>query len=525
MIDLLIKNGLIVDGTGSPGFYGAAAITGDTVHILRGDVSGLESARTIDATGKVVSPGFIDFHAHSALMPLWEPRHEPKVRQGITTELIGVDGNSYAPFSSEEDLIQFADLNSGLEGSLPLPGRWSSVAEYLDLFDGKVAVNIAYIIGNSAIRIGAMGWKDRPASPADIRSMRAILREGMEDGAFGISTGLDYPPGCYADTDELVQLSEEAARLGGIYHTHLRNTLGDRFLDPMREAIEIGRRSGIPSHLTHLYQRITHPGGARRMLQVVEDAYDEGLDVTFDTYPYLLSSTRALIVLPLWCQEGGPKRVREVLGSAEGRERLRAEMRPRGTSWHDMWLTYFKQPANHRYEGLSLGEIAEAAGQHPVDVLCDFLLEDGLQVSYVTPGANGPTLPEFVTHPLSMVGTDGVLVGDYPSPRTYGTFPAILSEYVREERLMSLPFAIRKMTSFPAQRLGLSGRGILRDGFKADLVVFDLDTVRSPATRRDPKQFPVGIDHVIINGALVIDAGSHTGATPGRALRRGRPGG
>ncbi len=525
MIDLLIKNGLIVDGTGSPGFYGAAAVTGDTVHVRRGDVSRLESSRTIDAAGKVVCPGFIDIHAHSALMPLWEPRHEPKVRQGITTELIGVDGNSYAPFRSHDDLLQFAEFNSGLEGSLPLPGQWSSVAEYLDLFDRKVAVNIAYIMGNSAIRICAMGWEDRLASSADIQNMRAVVREGMEEGAFGISTGLDYPPGCYADTGELVEISKEAALLGGIYHTHVRNTLGDRFLDPLKEAVEIGRRSGIPSHITHLYQRITPPGGGRRMLQVVEDACEEGLDVTFDTYPYLLSSTRALIVLPLWCQEGGPKRVREVLGSAEGRERLRAEMRPRGNSWHDMWLTYFKQSHNHQHEGRSLGEIAEMAGKHPVDTLCDLLLEDGLQVSYVTPGANGPTLPGFVTHPLSMVGTDGVLVGDYPSPRTYGTFPTILSEYVREERLMTLPFAIRKMTSFPAQRLGLPGRGILRDGFKADLVIFDPGTVKSPATRRDPKQFPEGIEYVIVNGAIVIDAGSHTGAAPGRALRRGRPGG
>ena len=525
MLDLLINNGMIIDGSGNPGFYGSVAVTGDEIQILRGDVGHLETARTIDATGMIVCPGFIDMHAHSGLVILAEPHHEPKVRQGITTELAGVDGNSYAPFTNHDDFLQFVELNSGLDGNPALPGQWSTVAEYLQMFDAKVSVNIAYIIGNSPVRICAMGWDDRPASPTDIANMRAILREGMEEGAFGISTGLDYPPGSYADTDELVQLSEEAARLGGIYHTHVRNGLGDRFLDPIREAIQIGRRSGIPCHVTHLYQRVTAPGGGRRILRLVEDAREEGLDVTFDSYPYTFSSTRLLIILPEWCQSGGPRALKEVLRSGEGRERLRAEVRPRGLSWHEMWLTYFKHPKNHRYEGWSVGEIAEHTGTNPVDVVCDFLLEEDLQTSYVTPGPNGATLPDFVKHPLSMVGSDAVLLGDFPSPRTYGTFPVILSEYAREERLMSLPDAIRKMTSFPAQRLGLSERGLLRDGFKADVVVFDPDTVKAPATRQDPKQFPVGIDYVIVNGTVVVDGQVHTGATAGRALKRGRLGG
>ncbi|PKB79975.1 MAG: hypothetical protein BZY88_10305 [SAR202 cluster bacterium Io17-Chloro-G9] len=522
MIDLLIANGLIVDGTGNPGFYGAVAVTGDAVDILRGDVSHLQAGRTIDATGKVISPGFIDMHAHSGLVILSEPRHEPKVRQGVTTELIGVDGNSYAPFHRHEDFLQFVELNSGLDGNPPLPGRWSSVAEYLDMFDAKVSVNIAYIIGNSPIRICAMGWEDRPATAADIQNMRALLREGMEEGAFGLSTGLDYPPGSYADTDELVQLSQEAASLGGIYHTHVRNSLGDRFLDPLQEAIDIGRQSGIPSHITHLYQRATAPGGGRRLLQHVEDARDEGLDVTFDSYPYTFSSTRLLIVLPQWCQSGGPNRLKEVLRSSEGRERLRAEVGPRGRAWNEMWLTYFKQPQNHRYEGLSVEEIADVTGKNPVDAICDLLLEEDLQVSYVSPGPNGATLPDFIKHPLSMVGTDAVLLGDFPSPRTYGSFPLILAEYVREERMMSLPYAIQKMTSFPAQRLGLTRRGLLRDGFKADIVVFDPDTVKAPATRQDPKQFAVGIDYVVVKGTVVVDSGNHTGALAGRKLRRGQ---
>ena len=225
--------------------------SGETTRISR-------PLRVIDATGKVVCPGFIDMHAHTGLVILAEPEHHPKVRQGITTELVGVDGNSYAPFTSHDDFLDFVELNSGLDGSPPLPGRWSTVAEYLSMFDDKVAVNIAYVIGNSPIRICAMGWDEKPATDADLANMRSMMREGLEEGAFGLSTGLDYPPGSYADTDELVSLAEEAARLGGIYHTHLRNTLGDRFLDPVKEALEIGRRAALPCHLTHFYQRITH---------------------------------------------------------------------------------------------------------------------------------------------------------------------------------------------------------------------------------------------------------------------------
>lgn len=523
MLQLLISGGMIVDGAGNPGFFGAVGVEGETVHIFRGDVSSLEAESTIDASGKVVCPGFIDMHAHSGLVLLAEPEHHPKVRQGITTELIGVDGNSYAPFLDRADLRKFIELNSGLDGAPDLAQQWSTVAEYLSLFDRQASVNVAYIIGNSPLRICAVGWRDENATRPQMENMKALLREGMEEGAYGISTGLDYPPGSYADTQELVQLSREAARLGGIYHTHVRNSLGDRFLDPFREAIDIGRQSEIPCHLTHLYQRVTAPGGARKILGLVEDGREEGLDVTFDSYPYIYSSTRLLIIFPQWAQDGGPEPLKEIMRSKEGRERLSREISPRGPSWSDMWLTYFKHPHNHRFEGRSIAEIAEMTGKDEVDAVCDLLLEEDLQTSYVTIGPNGHTLPDFVTHPFSMVGSDAVLLGDFPSPRTYGTFPVILSELVREEKAMTLEYAIRKMTSFPAQRLGIPDRGLLKDGMKADIVVFDPSTVKAPATRRQPKQFPIGIDYVIVNGQVVIEQGGHTGTLPGRALRRGRP--
>ena len=289
MLKLLIKGGQIIDGTGNHGYYGAVAVDDGGIRILRGDASSVQADQVIDATGRVVSPGFIDMHAHSALMILANPRHEPKVFQGITTEVIGIDGNSYAPMPSRDDLMAFIRLNGGLEGVPSLTQRWLSVAEYLSHFDGKVACNIAYVIGNSAIRIAAMGWGEHRATREDLEKMKAILRQGMEEGAFGISTGLNYPPGSFADTEELVELSREANKLGGIYHTHVRYPLGDGFLDPYREAIEIGRRSGIPVHITHLFQKVPIIGSAHDQhdqIDLVDQAHTEGLDVTFDTFPY-----------------------------------------------------------------------------------------------------------------------------------------------------------------------------------------------------------------------------------------------
>ena len=519
MLDILIRDGLIIDGTGNPGYYGSVGVEGDTIKVFRGSVQDVDAARTIDATGLTVCPGFIDMHAHSGLVLLSEPEHEPKVKQGITTELIGVDGNSYAPFKSQDDFRRFVEINSGLDGNPPLPGSWSTVEQYLNMFDRKSAVNIAYILGNSPVRIDAIGWESTPATEGDIANMKAMIRESMEEGAIGMSTGLDYPPGGYASTDELVELSKQVAELGGIYHTHVRYKSGDMFMDPFKEAIEIGERSGVPVHITHFYQKAPSPGGAPQLLGLVEDASASGQDVTFDSYPYSLGSTRILIVFPDWVHEGGPERLKQALADEDARERLRGEVVPRAPTWHDMWLTYFKRPENHQYEGRSIAEIAEMRKQNPVDALCDLLIEEDLQTCYVAEGLNQKTLPAFVTHPLSMVGSDAVLLGDFPSPRTYGCFPVILAEYVREERQMSLPNAIRKMTSFPAQRLGLQDRGVIRDGMNADITVFDAGSVRAPATRTDPKQFPIGIEYVIVNGTVVVDRGTHTGALPGRAVR------
>ena len=286
-------------------------MVGDRVAVIRGETRAMRAEQRIDATGMVVAPGFIDLHSHSGVMVLVEPLHEPKVRQGVTTEVIGVDGNSYAPFQSAEDLRAFARFNAGLDGlpaRRPARGRLrlGQRLSYLDRLDRRCSLNLALLAGNSALRIAVLGWEDVPADDAALSRMRGLLREAMMEGAFGLSSGLDYPPGAYASTAELAELAHTAARHGGFYHTHVRYPLGDRFLDPFREALEIGRRGEAPVHITHLYHRPIYPGPAEQLIGLVEEARAGGLDVTWDTYPYEWACTRLLIQLPPWVQSGGP---------------------------------------------------------------------------------------------------------------------------------------------------------------------------------------------------------------------------
>jgi N-acyl-D-amino-acid deacylase len=527
-VDILITGGTLVDGTGAPGRSGTVAVAGDRLRLLPADAPLPQAARTIDAAGRVVAPGFIDLHSHGGLVILADPRHEPKVKQGITTELVGVDGLSYAPFLKVEDLQKLREMNAGLDGDPEgVAFDWTSVASYLDRLDGK-SLNVATLVGNTPVRIAALGWDDQPADAQAIERQRAVVREAMQDGAFGLSSGLDYPPGAYATTAELAELAAEAGNHGGFYHTHVRYSLGDRFLDPFREAIEIGRRSGAPAHITHFYHRTTFPGTPDQMLALVDEARATGQDVTFDAYPYEWASTRLLILIPIWVQDGGPAKTKERLADNAIRDRIREDLAKRGQLYagagglRDVRIGQLGQPENRRWEGRRLGELIDDRGDDPVDVLCDLLLAENLRPNEVTPGPHTDGIRRFLRHPIGMVGTDSTFVADKPSPRTYGSYPRILGQFVRDEGILGLEEAIRRMTSAPAARLGLQGRGTLADGAAADLVIFDAATVRSDATVDDPRRDPVGIETVIVNGILVVDEGAHTGATPGRALRRGR---
>jgi N-acyl-D-amino-acid deacylase len=539
MHEILITGGTVVDGTGAPPFPAAVAVTrgapGETARIavLR-DADAIEDAvgragRLIHADGKVVAPGFIDLHSHSGLVLLAERRHEPKVRQGVTTEVIGVDGLSYAPIDEPARLAELVEMNAGLDGRPKgLEYDWGSVASYLDRFDEGTGVNVALLVGNSALRLNTTGWDEREPTGAELASMRSQLREAMEAGAYGLSSGLDYPPGAYASTGELADLASVAAKLGGFYHSHVRYTLGDRFLDPFREAIEIGRRGDSPSHITHFYHRATFPGPPEQMLQLVDDARAEGLDVTFDAYPYEWASTRLLITIPPWVQAGGPAATRERLADPAVRARIRDDLQARGVLYAgaggiaDIRLGAFRRPENLHCEGRTLGQVCADAGSDMVDTMCDLLLSEGLGVNQVTPGPNLAGIRRFYQHPVAMVGTDSTFVGAKPSPRSYGSYPRILGQFVRDEALLSLEEAVAKMTSMPAARLGLKDRGRIADGLVADLVIFDPATIRSNATYDEPRRYPDGIETVIVDGVPVVDGGEPTGALPGRALRRGR---
>ncbi|MGH2428208.1 MAG: N-acyl-D-amino-acid deacylase family protein [Candidatus Limnocylindria bacterium] len=525
LVELLIENGTVVDGSGERGFAAAVAVEGGRLRLIYGQTDQLAPRRRIDATGLTVAPGFIDLHSHSGLMIFADPIHEPKLRQGVTTEVIGVDGLSYAPIPDPADLEALVTMNAGLDGAPPesRPHDWRRVEEYLDRVDAlRPAVNLAFLVGNSALRIGAIGWEEVEASPAQVAEMRSMLREAMEEGAIGLSSGLDYPPGSYASTEELAALTAEA----GLYHTHVRYPLGDRYLDPFKEAIEIGRRGDGAVHITHFYHRQTFPGGPGPMLALVDDARADGLDVTFDTYPYEWASTRLLIMIPPWVQAGGPMPTRERLADPKVRDRIRRELAERGVlfagrrAWDDVRLGAFESRDLLRWEGFTLGDVIADRGEDPVDVLCDLLLAEDLRLNQVTPGPWSETLPEFIRHPVGMIGTDSTFVAARPSPRTYGSFPRVLGQFVREEALLSLEEAVRSMTSAPAARVGLPDRGLLRDGYVADLVMFDAQRVRSNATYDEPRQFPDGIEWVVVDGEVVVERGEHTGARPGRVLRR-----
>ena len=526
-LDLVIEGGIVIDGSGSPGFPASVGVREGRIEVRVEPADAGDAARRIDATGKVVAPGFIDLHSHSGLMIFADPLHEPKVRQGVTTEVIGVDGLSYAPIPDPADLEALVHMNAGLDGAPQeaQPYDWSSVEAYFERLTAlHPSVNLALLVGNSALRIAAIGWEEGEATPAQVADMRAMLRDAMAGGAIGLSSGLDYPPGAYATTDELAELTREAAAHGGFYHTHVRYALGDRYLDPFREAIEIGRRGDGPAHITHFYHRQTFPGGPGPMLALVDDARAEGLDVTFDSYPYEWASTRLLIQLPQWVQAGGPLALKERIADTATRDRLKKEMAPAYTSpagWADLRLGNFQRPDLLRWEAHTLADVMADAGTDPVDTICDLLLAEDLGVNQVTSGPWTRSLPDFVKHPVGMVGTDSTFIGAKPSPRTYGSYPRILGQFVRDERLLSLEEAVRKMTGAAAARLGLRERGTIRDGNLADLVVFDPETIRSNATFDEPRRFPTGIDHVIVNGTLVVRDGEHTGATPGRAIRLG----
>jgi N-acyl-D-amino-acid deacylase len=526
---LLIRGGTVIDGTGAPGRIADVALEGDRIAAVGPGLGG-EAARVIDATGHVVAPGFIDAHSHSDLFYFGVPSAESKVRQGVTTEVVGMCSFSQAPLRPDQrEVVQ--GWAGGIGATLDL--RWETFAQYLDaLRSVRPSVNVAHFVGHGALRIAAMGFEARPAGPDDLRAMERLLAEGQEAGAFGFSTGLVYPPSAYSDTGELIALARAMARRGGLYFSHVRGE-SSMLLDSIAEAIRIGEEAGVGVQISHVkasgrenWPRID------AALELIEAARRRGVDVTGDVYPYNAGSTKMDNLMPAWAHEGGIGRLLERLADPAVRRRIAQECLVDGERWGTVSQggigfdqVFIASCRRRELEGLDLAQLARQSGRPPAEALMDLLLAERCTVGMVSFSQSLENVAKVLAHPLLMIGSDSIPLfegeGDRPGkphPRTYGTFPRVLGEYARERRLFPLETAVHKMTGMPAARLGLKDRGLVRAGHAADLAVFDPATVRDESTYAEPHRYPAGIPYVVVNGAVVVDRHRFRAAGTGRVL-------
>ena len=518
--DVLLRNGRIVDGTGAPWFHGDVGIIGERIGSI-GDLSGLQANRVIDATDFVVCPGFIDIHTHSDRSFIANPKADSKITQGVTTEIVGNCGYSPAPISEsgKEYFVKECE-------ELGIKWSWNSVAEYLRLLESLgLPLNVGLLIGHGSIRASVMGFEAREPTPAELEQMKSMVEAGMKEGAFGFSTGIKYAPGCYAKTDEIIELAKVTSKYRGIYTSHIRNQ-GDLLVGAIDEAIEIGRKSGAPVQIAHLKSKgRSNWGKASNVLRIIDEARESGLDVTFDQYPYPAGSTNLDSATPEWAREGGPQRLLERLKDPEQRRKIEAEI-PKHEDWYgpDKIIISGFAP-NPSYEGKTIEEIAKIRNKPPVSVFCDLIIESGDRIPSIGFYGIERDILEIMQHHAMMVGSDGSSLASYgvlgkgkPHPRNYGCFTRFLRSYVMKG-VMSLEEGIRKMTSFPAQRLDLRDRGLLRTNLFADIVAFHPDKVTDTATFENPHQYSKGIEWVLVNGQIAIENGKFTGKLAGKPLR------
>ena len=519
MFDILIRNGELIDGTGAPARRADIAIAGDRIADI-GDLSLASATMTIEAAGRLVCPGFIDAHSHSDTYILVEPRAVSKIHQGITTEICGNCGASAAPRIGRARLpSDWADK--------PYPGGWRSVAEYRDLLaQVKPATNIVLFIGHNTLRAAVMGYDDRPATADELRRMQDLLAQCLEEGGRGFTTGLIYPPGMFAGTDEIVALAKVAARFNGIYASHMRSE-GARLLEAIDETIGIGRDAGIRTQISHL--KTSGKSNWHLLDQAfahIRAAREAGIPVAADRYPYTASGTDLDVVFPAWAEEGGRDAILARLRDAPTRARLRADIcasRP-DDSWGTIILGSTWHPDLRRFRGHPLTDAARELELEPVDALLTIVEKDELRTSAFFVGMSEPNMWRILAEPWVMLGTDaslrapeGPLSSDYPHPRAYGSFPRFLRA-VLDGRSVPLEECVRKITSLPATQFGLTGRGTLAAGQAADIVVIDPVRLQDNATFLAPHMLASGIDSVIVNGQLTLDQGAFTGKRGGKML-------
>ena len=528
--DLVLTNGHIIDGTGSPWYSGDLGIREGKIAAI-GNLANAPRKRTIDVQGQVVAPGFIDMLGQSEMTILVDPRLPSKIYQGITTEITG-EGNSAAPLN---DVIIQADVASYQH--LKITPDWRTMRQYFARLEKQgMGINLASYVGATQVRRMVLGDENKAPTPDQLNQMKALVRDAMHDGAVGLSTSLEYAPAPYAKTDELIALAAEASKFGGIYATHMRNE-SDSVLQAIDEALRIGREAHIPVEIWHL--KVAGKANWGRMPEVVakiSSARAQGMDVAADTYAYPAWFNSFSAFIPQWAHDGGDAKLIQRLQDPAMRARIRKDMMTRSTEWDNEWqeipgpeavmIGVVQNPKLVPSQGKTLADVAKLWNKDPIDALFDLLIEDKAFTEVAVFGMSEPDVVLALQQPWVAVDNDssgtspeGLLGQEHPHPRAYGTFPRILRKYVREEKRLTLEDAIRKFSSLPAQRMRLTDRGVLKQGMWADVVVFDPITIRDLATFEKPNQSSQGMNYVLVNGVPVIEEGKMTGALPGKVLR------
>jgi N-acyl-D-amino-acid deacylase len=528
--DLVIRNGHIVDGTGSPWYSGDIGIRDGRIAAI-GNLASASTKRAIDAQGLTVAPGFIDMLGQSESTILVDPHVPSKIYQGITTEITG-EGGSAAPQNDAtlaEDRLDYEHYG--------IKADWKTFREYFARLEKQgIGINLASYVGATQVRRVVIGNADRAPTAAELEEMKRLVRQAMEEGARGVSTALEYAPAPYASTDELIALAAESAKYGGLYATHMRNE-GSGIMAALEETARIAREANTSVEIWHLkVAGVASWGHMPEVVKFIDDARASGLDIAADTYAYTAWNNSMSAFIPPWAHDGGDDKLIERLKDPATRARIRKDMTTPTKAWDNEWqevpgpdailVSSVLNPALHSLQGKRISEIAKEWNKDPIDTICDLLIQDhgatyvsvfGMQENDVELALKQPWVS--VDNDSSGTSPEGILGQDHPHPRAYGTFPRILSKFVREEKLLALPDAIRKFTSLPAQRMRITDRGVLKQGMWADVVIFDPATIHDVATFENPNQFSVGMKYVIVNGTPVIAEGKMTTALPGKVLR------
>ena len=530
--DILIRGGMLLDGSGKPGVPGDLAIEGGRIVALGQNIGGT-AKKTIDATGLAVAPGFIDIKTHSDFTLPINPKAESKVRQGVTTEIIGHCGFSVAPALPGKVAL----LKDYLSPSAPwLPFRELTFPDYLDTFPAT-SVNAGMLVGHNTLRLMVMGMDNRAPAPDELKAMIALLESGLEAGALGMSSGLFTSPGSYAQPEEMIAFGHVLKKYNAAYFTHLRDE-SNKVIEAVEEALQIAEQCGVHVEIVHFKcSGMDNWGKARQALDMIAKAKARGLDVDCDAYPYAAGSNPLKNLLPQWVQAGGVDAMLARLTKSETRDRIAADIERDGLnnwgripSWDCVQISI--SPFQPQHQGKTIAELAAERSIDPIDMVCRYLVDDNGATRVLVTSISEDDITDIMRSPTALVGSDGNCVATYgtvsqgmPHPRFYGTFPRVIDHYVREKAVLPLELAIHKMTGATARALKLKDRGLLKEGYAADIAVFDPQDFRDRATYREPHQYPTGArTHVIVNGTLVVENATHTEALPGKVLRRDKAG-